>query len=540
MDVGEREERSEVTASSVFVACMTDVNWSFRISSDTGFFDDADTDDDNEDHAGDAGTSSQMLQQIDLAAREDSAQYKPNPWSIARVNAASRPRQPSATVKPISEKPIVKKPPQGAIVDGFKRQAQKPKATTNSSAQTNRLRNSSQEPVLTSAIDALGDPVSAPARSPTSTAHITTSTVNSVQIPSQPQIPREKHRETLLLSFLPRKTFPASRSSQPTNRSSDLQFTPNIKRVQPFSSPVHPPPRSQHCIPSISRPHAAPPRAPVYPEPHILGTRTPIPSKAHIVTNHVSPIASAYREDGSVVRPSHANRHPTSVESERKTISPDPRQGTQLPPRPRSNQPIIKVSPKFGIIPPSPSFAQARRFFDYNPPPVTVIKRSSPELEPPPKKEQRLSPPPSRPVIASPPRRHIDPYDQFPPSPDSEWSTLKLQIRKGAAPNGKGKSKALDVKSEKFRLPLSMESFTPKEPPKKKPRVITYLPPPPPKKQKTAAEPPLATRDVETGIDTDTTLWFLLSLTFVTSLSLSSVSKSKDPGERVTLSTALG
>jgi hypothetical protein len=161
-------------------------------------------------------------------------------------------------------------------------------------------------------------------------------------------------------------------------------------------------------------------------------------------------------------------------------------------------------------------------------------------LEPPPKKEQRLSPPPSRPVIASPPRRHIDPYDQFPPSPDSEWSTLKLQIRKGAAPNGKGKSKALDVKSEKFRLPLSMESFTPKEPPKKKPRVITYLPPPPPKKQKTAAEPPLATRDVETGIDTDTTLWFLLSLTFVTSLSLSSVSKSKDPGERVTLSTALG
>ena len=520
-----REERSEVTASSVFAACMTDTDWSFSLRSATGLFGDADSDD-NEDHVGDAGNSShlsssnsQMLQQIDLAAREDSAQYKPNPWSIARVNAASRPQQPNATVKPVSEKPAVKKIPQGAIVDAFKRQAQKPKATTNSSAQVNRLQTPSQEPALDSAIDALDDSVSPPARSPTSIAHITTPAVDPVPIPSQLRIPQEQHQEAPLLSFLPEKTFPPSRSSQSTNRSSNLQFTPNIKRVQPFSSPAHSPSHPQYCIPSIYRPHAAPPQAPAYFEPHIIDTHTPTPSKAHIVTSYVSPSAPVHREDGGIVRPSHSNHHPTPVKPERKTISPHPRQGTQLP-RPRFNQPIIKASPKSGIIPHSPSFAQARRFFEYDPPPVTVIKQPSPETEPPPKDEPTPSLPPSRPVIASPPRKYIDPYDQFPPSPDSEWSTLKPSTRKGAAPNGKGKSKASDIKSGKFKLPLSMGSFTPKKPPQKKPRVITYLPPPPPKKQKTVAEPPLATRNVETCISTDRILWSLLSLAFVTSLSL--------------------
>ena len=446
-----------------------------------------------------------MLQQIDLAVREDSAQYKPNPWSIARVNAASRPRQPNATVKSVLEKPTAKKLPQGAIVDAFNRQAQKPKATTNSSAQANRLQTSSQEPALTSAIDVLDDPVSAPARSPTSIAHIATSAVDPVSILPQLRTPQEQHKEALLLSFLPRRTFPVPYSSQPTNRSSNLQFTPNIKRVQPFSSPIHPPPHLQYCTSSIHGPHVAPPQVPAYFKPRTVDTHTLTPRKAHIVTNHVSPAASAYREDGGIVHPSRSNRHPTQVKSERKTIAPHPRQGTQISSRPRYNQPIIKVSPKSGIIPPSSSFAQARHFFEYDPPPVTVIERPSPESEPPPEEELRPSSSSFRPVIVSPP--YVDAYDQFPPSPDSEWSTLKPPTRKGAAFNGKRKSTASDVKSGKFRLPLSMGSFTLKEPPQKKQRVITYLPPPPPKKQKTVAELPLAT-----DIGTDSILFFFLVL----------------------------
>lgn len=521
-----RGERSEVTAPSVFAACMTDTDWSFRLRFDTGLPGDADSDDDNEGHVGDAGTSSrlssgssQMLRQIDLAAREDSAQYKPNPWSIARVNAASRSRQPNATIKSVSEKPAAKKLPQGAIVDALKRQAQKPKATTNSSAQANQLQTPLQEPVPTSAIDAL-DPVSALARSPTSIAHITTSAVDPVPIQSQLRISQEQHQETPLLSFLPRKAFPASHSSQPTNRSSNLQFTTNIKRVQPFSSPVHPPPHPQYCIPSISRPHAAPPQAPANFQPHIPDTYAPTPGKAHILTNRVSPLALACREDEGIVHSTYSTRHPTPAGPERETVSPHPRQGIQLPLRSPFNQPIIKPSPKSGTIPPSTSFGQARRFFEYAPPPVTVTKQPSPESDTPPEEELRPFLPPSRPVIASPPRKYIDPYDLFPPSPDSEWSTLNRPTRTGVAPNGRSRSKASDVKSGKFRLPLSMGPLMPKEPPQKKPRVITYLPPPPSKKQKTVAERPIVTRDVETGIGTGSVLLFFLSLTFVTSLSL--------------------
>ena len=539
-----RTERSEVTASSVFAACMTDTDWSFRLRFATGLPDDADSDDDNEGQVGGAGTSShlsssssQMLQQIDLAAREDNAQYKPNPWSIARVNAASRSRQPNAAVKSVSEEPAAKKLPQGAIVDALKRQAQKPKATTDPSAQDNRLQTPLQEPVFTSATDAL-NPVSALARSPASIAHITTSAVDPVPIPSQLRIPQEQHQEIPLPSFLPRKTFPASHSSQPSNRSSNLQFTPNIKRVQPFSSPVHPPPHPQHCIPSISRPHATPPQAPVHFQPRTLDTYTPTPSKAHIVTNNVFPLASACREDEGIVHSTHSTRHPAPAKPERRTISQHPRQDTQLTLRSPFNRPIIKPSPKSGMIPPSTSFDQTRHFFEYVPPPVTVTKQPSPESETPPEEELHSFLPSSRSVIASPPRKYIDPYDLLPPSPDSEWSTLNRPTRKGAAPNGKGRSKASDAKSGKFRLPLSMGSLTPKEPLQKKPRVITYLPPPPSKKQKTVAEPPVATRDVETGIDMGSVLFFFLGLT--RNFSLSSVSEPKDSGERVTLSTTLG
>lgn len=486
---------------------MTDTDWSFSLRSATGFFDEAQSDDDNEENGGDARTSShlssrssQILQQIDLAAREDSAQYKPNPWSIARVNAASRSRQPNVTLKSAPVEPTSKKLPQRAIVDAFKRQAQEPKTTTNSSAQANRPQIPSQKPASASTIGASGGPVSASILSPTSIAHITTSVVDPVLIPSQLEIPQQ-HQRTPLPSFLHEKAFPVSHSSQPTNQSSNLQFTPSLKRVQPFSSPVRPPPLPQHCISTIPKPRATPPQPPAYFEPHILKTHTPTDSKAHIVTDHLAPTASAYREGGRVVHPSHSNCHPTPVKPERKIIPPPPRQDIQLLSRSRSNQPITGIPPKSEIIPPSPSFAQAHRFFGYDPPPVATIKQLLQKSEPPPKEEPRPSP---SPVIASPPRKYIDPYDQLLSSPDSEWSTLKPPARKGAAVNSKGKLKVSDVKSGKFRLPLSMGTITPsKEPPQKKQRVVTYLPPPPPRKQKGVAEPPLVTRDAgsSTGMD---------------------------------------
>jgi hypothetical protein len=454
-----------------------------------------------------SSSSSQILQQIDLAAREDSAQYKPNPWSIAKVNAASRPRRPNATVKSVSENPAAKKRPQGAIVDAFKRQAQKPKATTNSAAQTTRLQNLPQKPALTSAIDAPDNLTSASARSPTPTAHIATSAVDPVPIPSQLRVPQQ-HLETPLPSFLPRKAFPASCPSQPTHRALSPHFTPDPKRILPFSSPAPLPPRIQHHAPSLSRPRGTPPQGPVYFRPHIPEPHATTPSKAHLSIDCVAPTTSTYQEDRHLPHPPRPAHQPTP---KRKTVSPYPRQNVQPPSRPQPSQPITKVSPRSETIPPSP-FAQARHFFEHSSLPVATIKQPSPELEPLSEEESRPPPPPSRLRTVSPPREYADPYDQLPPSPDSEWSTLKPPTRKA---NGKGKSKAPDVKSRKFKLPLSLRPITPKEPPQKKARVVTYLPPPPQTKQKTVAEPRPGTRDIGTDICMDGPLlppqWFFVS-----------------------------
>lgn len=480
---------------------MTDADWSFSLRSATGFFNDADSDDDNEETLGDTeisprlSSSSYMLQQIDLATREDSAQYKPNPWSIARVNAASRPRQPTAAVNSVSEMTAAKKPPRGAIVDAFKKQAQKPKATTNPLAQDNRLQTPSQNTALTSAISVPDNLAPATARSPTPVAHITASAIASVPIPSQSST-LQQDQGPPLPPFLPEKAYPASYPRQSTLRSPNPHFAPSLERILPFSSPGPLSPHPQRFTPTISRPRVAPPQASAHFWPHISGPQATIPSGVHAAANHVTP--------GKILAHSSQSYYP--VELERKTISSHPHQNTRIPPRLQSNQPIIGASPKSEEIPPSPSFAQARRFFDHGPPRETTIKQLSPEPAPPEEEEEDSHPIPAllhpRPSTLS--RKLTDPYDQLPPSPDSEWSTLKPPARRV---NGKHK---LDAKSGKFRLPLSFRTAAPKGPPLKKARVVTYLPPPPPKMQKTAAP-----SDVETYSCIDPIVpllqWFLFS-----------------------------
>lgn len=549
VDVGlEREgKRSEVTASSVFAAWMTDAGWSFNLRSGTGFFDYADSDDENEeDIAGDSRTSyhlssgsSQTLQQIDLSAREDNAQYKPNPWSIARINAASRPRQPNATIKPVRENPAAKKRPQGAIVDAFKKQAEKTN-TTNSSAQANNWRqNPSQKPASTSAIDASDKLVSAPARLPIPIAHITTSAVDLVPIPPQPRNPQQ-YQGTVSPSFLPRKAFHTSHPSSPTQQSQNPLFIPCLKRVQPFSSPVPPPLHSQHRIASAPRSRSIPPQASTYFRPHIIEPHGVIPDKEHVVADHVASTIPTDQGNARFAQPPNSKGYHTPVNPERTTTtSPHPRQRvqcTQPSPHYSPEQPIVEASLESETVHPSPSFARARHFFEQPAPPGTASERFSPE--PPLKDKSHFSPQLPRLRTPSPPKKYANPYDQLPPSPDSEWSTLKPPTRKA---NGKGKSKTSDVKSGKFKLPLSFGTITPKGPPQKKARVITYLPPPPPKKQKTTAEPHPGTRDIETGICTEGPLpqRCFFYLTFVTYLS--SVSRFGGSDERVTpLPASLG
>ena len=516
---------------------MAGTDWSFSLLSNTGFPNNVDCDEDNEENLGDTGTSSrfssgssQILQQIDLAAREDSAQFNPHPWSIARVNAASRPRQPIATVKSLSEKPTAKKPPQGAIVDAFKRQTQKPKTRTKSSAQPNQLPTPSQQTVLTSVAPAPDNLVHAPARPPSPIAHIATPVASSMQTPSE-QTTLQQHQSPPSPYFLPRKAFSVSQPVHPASQSQNPHFSPSLKRAPPLSSPGFPHPRSQCFISSTSNLRGAPSQDPTHVLPHILEFQT-TPGGVHLTANHVAPIPPSCRGDKNLTRSSP--HHPTPVKPERKKISSHPHLDAQFPSPLQPYRPISKASPKSDGVPPSPSFTKARRFFEHNPLPVTAIKQ--PSLEPPhTKDEPHSAPPPSHIQIASPPRKRADPYDQLPPSPDSEWSTLKPSGRKAS---GKAKPRVLDAKSGKFRLPLSLGTITPRQPPQKKARVVTYFPPPPPKKQRTMAGLDSGTRDIETGTCMDGIL--LSSQEVVLSLTcfpLLSVPKSGNSDKRVALSS---
>ena len=76
-------------------------------------------------------TDAQLLKDIDLTSRNDEALYKPNPWSIAKINAASRPKSDVELGIPTGSMTMEKKlkKPKGLIVDFLKKQAEGAKDT---------------------------------------------------------------------------------------------------------------------------------------------------------------------------------------------------------------------------------------------------------------------------------------------------------------------------------------------------------------------------------------------------------------------------
>lgn len=68
-----------------------------------------------------------LLKDLDLSSRQDFAEYRPNPWSIAKVNASTRKYNPSLQLQPSLNAPkqIPPKKPQGLIVDAFRKQISK-------------------------------------------------------------------------------------------------------------------------------------------------------------------------------------------------------------------------------------------------------------------------------------------------------------------------------------------------------------------------------------------------------------------------------
>ena len=108
----------------------TSPEWSFSFRTD--FYSDSDPDSDNNT---DEFDQTRLINDLDLSLREETVLYKPNPFSIAKINAASRlhgagagdtllqepPTKARTSLKAKTAQPTLK----GNILDGFKKQAER-------------------------------------------------------------------------------------------------------------------------------------------------------------------------------------------------------------------------------------------------------------------------------------------------------------------------------------------------------------------------------------------------------------------------------
>jgi hypothetical protein len=196
----------------------------------------------------------QFLNDIDLSSRPETAQYKPNPWSIAKVNAASRPNVVSKAgpAKKVPTNISVK--PAGGIVDGFRRQAERAKTPVSKSGRsTPQTIGKKLDSIMNVSEQSNG--LSIPA------SHVTDN--HPAFLALSPKITQNPPKNGRYAS-----TFDPSRPTQSTSHISGLskahiphpsaQITKDSNKIQnfphSFSSPVQPPDRTSSHIISNSSP----------------------------------------------------------------------------------------------------------------------------------------------------------------------------------------------------------------------------------------------------------------------------------------------
>ncbi|KAG6902116.1 hypothetical protein C0995_004062 [Termitomyces sp. Mi166 len=132
---------------------VKDSEWSFSCrTTPHNAYSDSDSDRENENSGSMVSEESRLLNQFDLSTREETVQYKPNPFSIAKINAASRGlptkgngsnKSPSRVLRPSGKSAAAtigrnkdkkgerKSRPNASIIDGFKKQSQKAALASN-------------------------------------------------------------------------------------------------------------------------------------------------------------------------------------------------------------------------------------------------------------------------------------------------------------------------------------------------------------------------------------------------------------------------
>lgn len=154
-------QRSATTMPGNCPKKSQDSDWTFNFRTSSRFFDDSDSDsapNDEDTLASTPSAKDRLLDGIDLSTREETVVYKPNPFSIAKINAANRAQnekhraqaqaRPNISGSPRRRSKLVAKPTQITVLHGFKIQAQKESLRIKPAASPAQRSRAMEAPVL--------------------------------------------------------------------------------------------------------------------------------------------------------------------------------------------------------------------------------------------------------------------------------------------------------------------------------------------------------------------------------------------------------
>ncbi|KAJ7110020.1 hypothetical protein C8R44DRAFT_743345 [Mycena epipterygia] len=506
---------------------QTDV-WTFNLRSNQTN-QDSDSDSDSPDDTPTTNSETQLLNDLDLSTREETVVYKPNPFSIAKINAASRPtRAPTPIIDRRPAKKPAPKKPQGRIVDSFNFKKKQKKALHPSPTQPKATKSASTNVApahanaaivpphsMTPALDAVPRldkpedldlspvPTLAIAEKPSCPSMIdadvlphTASAHTSSVLPSPPAqriILKRKFRPPAPVSFSSPLKAPslAVRGAITSNQ--------GPRNLISFSSPIRPAqPAPLYPVYSIA--------VPSYQSKYPLGKSVqtlPVQANStfypHRTINKRAFIAlEIFSLNSEFTSESESKLTPHVGESLRMLIPSSPSSGPHAfpaesatvlshhrPPLPfyPNNQPtdIASTQRAESNARSQSGLSQLRDIYDVNLPPQ--LPPSSPIQSPtatpspsPRRARKRLSPHKSNRTLK---RQKRDAYDYLRSDPDDEWTTLPVRKKPKAAERIKPRTNGIRTTAA-FRFPgssttkakvIGMSATSQR-------RVVTFLPPP--------------------------------------------------------------
>lgn len=116
--------------AAVAFAAMSSSGWAFNLRTSRNLHADDSSDSDSDSCEHQTSEDTRLLNEIDISSREETVAYKPNPFSIAKINAAVRKPNPVPKPAPTKLKSPPRKPSSTATIpNAFKKQTQRPAAT---------------------------------------------------------------------------------------------------------------------------------------------------------------------------------------------------------------------------------------------------------------------------------------------------------------------------------------------------------------------------------------------------------------------------